>query len=182
MDFGSLPVYSLSLSLSLRPPLFLSLNASILARKQQSSVSTPRPHLPAFHERNFVIEKLHRIFSLLTRDHRLAFSTLWHTNTTSIENFHGVPSSPSLPRLLLELLSPSGNWRCIRSRAKSRGLQPLFLRKPRFRWNFVFLWENGQRCVTHMLANVIRWYLFYAVQRSRTSPVGSFLETGTGWC
>lgn len=39
--------------------------------------------------RNFVAEKLRRIFSLLTRDHRLASSILWHTNTTSIENFHG---------------------------------------------------------------------------------------------
>lgn len=55
-------------------------------------------HLPAFRERNFVIEKLHRIFSLLTRDHRLPFSTLWHTNTTSIENFDGVvPPSPFPP-------------------------------------------------------------------------------------
>lgn len=42
---------------------------------------------------------------MLTRDHRLPFSTLWHTNTTSIENFDGVvppspppPSSQRLPR------------------------------------------------------------------------------------
>lgn len=82
-------------------PLLDPLHASILCalRGKAPRFLLPLPlHLPAFRERNFVIEKLHRIFSLLTRDHRLPFSTLWHTNTTSIENFDGVvPPSPFPP-------------------------------------------------------------------------------------
>lgn len=82
-------------------PLLDPLHASILCALRGKAPRFLLPlllHLPAFRERNFVIEKLHRIFSLLTRDHRLPFSTLWHTNTTSIENFDGVvPPSPFPP-------------------------------------------------------------------------------------
>lgn len=79
-------------------PLLDPLHASILRGKAPRFLLPLLLHLPAFRERNFVIEKLHRIFSLLTRDHRLPFSTLWHTNTTSIENFDGVvPPSPFPP-------------------------------------------------------------------------------------
>lgn len=79
-------------------PLLDPLHASILRGKAPRFLLPLLLHLPAFRERNFVIEKLHRIFSLLTRDHRLPFSTLWHTNTMSIENFDGVvPPSPFPP-------------------------------------------------------------------------------------
>lgn len=82
-------------------PLLDPLHASILCALRGKAPRFLLPlllHLPAFRERNFVIEKLHRMFSLLTRDHRLPFSTLWHTNTTSIENFDGVVPPSPFPR------------------------------------------------------------------------------------
>lgn len=100
MDFGS-PWYTLP------PPSSL-----LYSRYEEAPVERILPS----RERNFVLGKLHRIFSLLTRDHRFSASILRHTDTTLIENFAATGCAFSF----LPCFVPSGPSRCPAGRDPSR--------------------------------------------------------------